>query len=66
MLAAPPQRGFNLVAWVTPFAVFLLATLATALLIRKWKLHTVPMPEKIAGTPQMDAIRSRIRRETEL
>lgn len=66
VLAAPPEKGFNLVAWIAPGLVFLLATLGTALLIRKWKLHTVPMPEDTGTTPQMDAYREKVRRETEI
>lgn len=66
VLAAPTQKGFNLIAWIAPGFVFLLATLGTALLIRKWKLQTVSMPQETASNPRMDAIRSRIRRETEL
>lgn len=66
VLAAPPQSGFNLVAWIAPGVVFLLATLGTALLIRKWKLHTVAMPAEIATDPHTDAIRQTVRRETEL
>jgi cytochrome c-type biogenesis protein CcmH len=37
----------------------------TAILIRKWKLRTVPMPPPSA-TPHFTDIRDRIRRETEL
>ncbi len=66
VLAAPPQRGFNLVAWLAPGVVFLLMTLGTALLIRKWKLHTVSMPQETAPNPRMDAIRNKVRRETEI
>ena len=66
VLAAPPEKGFNLVAWIMPGIVFLLATLGTALLIRKWKLHTVAIPDETTMNPRMDAIRSKIRRETEI
>lgn len=66
VLAAPTGNGFNLVAWIVPGIIFLLATLGTALLIRKWKLHTVAMPKQTANDPHADAIRARIRRETEL
>lgn len=66
VLAAPTGTGFNLVAWIAPGIVFLLATLGTALLIRKWKLHTVAMPKETAVDPRTDAIRAKIRRETEL
>lgn len=65
VLAAPPEKGFDLVAWIAPGLVFLLATLGTALLIRKWKLHTVAMPQPAAANAHLDAIRNRVRRETE-
>ncbi len=64
-LAAPPGTGFNIVAWVMPFAVLALGIGGTALLIRKWRLRTVPMPPPSA-TPRFGDIRDRIRRETEL
>jgi cytochrome c-type biogenesis protein CcmH len=63
VLAAPPAKGFNLVAWIAPFAVFLAALLGTILLVRHWSVgrKNVPQPAK---TPEMDALRDRIRRET--
>lgn len=66
VLAAPPVSGFNLVAWITPGIIFLLATLGTALLIRSWKLRSLPMQKETAANPRMDSIRAKIRRETEL
>jgi cytochrome c-type biogenesis protein CcmH len=36
VLAAPTTKGFNLVAWIAPFAVFAAALLGTILLIRRW------------------------------
>jgi len=66
VLAAPTGTGFNMVAWIVPGIIFLLATLGTALLIRKWKLHTVAMPKETATGPHAAAIRARIRRETEI
>jgi cytochrome c-type biogenesis protein CcmH len=65
VLAAPPGTGFNIVGWVMPFAVLALGIGGTALLIRKWKLRTVPMPPP-STTPRFSDIRDRIRRETEL
>jgi len=64
-LAAPPTQGFNLVAWIMPFAVLILGIGGTALLIRRWRLRTVPMPPP-STTPRFIDIRDRIRRETEL
>ncbi len=64
-LAAPPARGFNIVGWIMPFTVLILGIGGTALLIRKWKLRTVPMPPP-STTPHFTDIRERIRKETEL
>jgi len=36
VLAAPPTKGFDLVAWIAPFAVFAAALAGTILLIRRW------------------------------
>jgi len=63
VLAAPPTSGFNLVAWIAPFAVFAAALLGTILLVRHWaieKADLVPQP----ADAEMDALRDRIRRET--
>ena len=66
VLAAPPESGFNLVAWIAPGVVFLLAMFIAALVIRKWKLHTVAMPAEIATDPHTNAILDKVRKETEL
>ena len=63
VLAAPTTTGFNLVAWIAPFAVFLAALLGTILLVRHWSVGRKQGPEA-ANTPEMDALRERIRRET--
>jgi cytochrome c-type biogenesis protein CcmH/NrfF len=63
VLAAPTTTGFNLVAWIAPFAVFLAALLGTILLIRHWSIGRKQESEP-ANTPEMDALRDRIRRET--
>jgi cytochrome c-type biogenesis protein CcmH/NrfF len=64
-LAAPPGTGFNIVAWVMPFAVLIVGIGGTTLLIRKWKLRSVLMPPPSTVAHFRD-IRDRIRRETEL
>jgi cytochrome c-type biogenesis protein CcmH/NrfF len=66
VLAAPPQSGFNLVAWIAPGVVFLLAMFGAAFVIRKWKLHTVAMPAPIGADPHTTVILDKIRKETEL
>jgi cytochrome c-type biogenesis protein CcmH len=68
MLAAPTTRGFDLVAWIAPFAVFAAALMGTFLLIRRWggwgvraQAATVPAaPLDPAEAERLD----RIRRET--
>ena len=69
VLAAPIRGGFDTVAWITPVVVFLLATVGTALLVRTWvrrRRNTVTTPEGIpVQLPENDAVRERIRRETE-
>ena len=70
MLAAPPTKGFDLVAWIAPFAVFAAALLGTILLIRRWgglggKKQAAAAGEAAAGDPGRSRRRmERIRRET--
>ena len=66
VLAAPPESGFNLVAWIAPGVVFLLAMLVAAVVIRKWRLQSVAMPAQVASDPYTTAILSKVRRETDL
>ena len=37
ILAAPPKEGFNLSAWITPFAALGVAVTVVILLLRKWR-----------------------------
>ncbi|AFL88405.1 uncharacterized protein involved in biosynthesis of c-type cytochromes [Terriglobus roseus DSM 18391] len=68
VLAAPIRGGFDNAAWIVPVVVFILAIVGTAFLIRRWKgRHMLAVP---GGAPSMpfagsDAVRDRIRRETE-
>ncbi len=36
VLASPPKRGFNLVAWILPFAAILVGVGVIYFVIRKW------------------------------
>lgn len=65
VLAAPPAAGFHLVAWIAPFAVFAAALLGTILLVRHWSAYGKPEPAVQMGDPELDALRERIRRETD-
>ncbi|MFP5209537.1 MAG: cytochrome c-type biogenesis protein CcmH [Acidobacteriota bacterium] len=72
VLAAPPTHGFDLVAWIAPFAVFAAALLGTILLIRRWGGRTdgkTPLPagpDPAGLDPEERARRERIRRETNI
>jgi cytochrome c-type biogenesis protein CcmH/NrfF len=63
VLAAPTTEGFNLVAWIAPFAVFAAALLGTILLVRHWTIGKTEMAAEPAN-PEIDALRDRIRQET--
>lgn len=64
VLAAPTTHGFDLVAWIAPFAVFAAALLGTILLVRHWSVGRTEAPVS-ATDPAMNALREKIRRETE-
>jgi cytochrome c-type biogenesis protein CcmH len=67
VLAAPSTHGFNLVAWIAPFAVFLAALAGTILLVRHWSGIKGPLAANAGAdaiTPEMTAIHEQIRRET--
>lgn len=72
VLAAPMRGGFDNVAWIAPFAVFLLATIGTAVLVKVWKRRTDRLtPARAGGYGEQSSagvrdLRERIRRETEL
>jgi cytochrome c-type biogenesis protein CcmH/NrfF len=67
VLAAPIRGGFDNVAWIAPLAVFLLATVGVGFLIRMWTLRSGRGVPAGAAGPGVggDAMRERIRRETE-
>ena len=67
VLAAPTAHGFDLVAWIAPFAVFAAALLGTILLVRRWSVgKTLAVAQ--ADTSAMDSAererREQIRRDT--
>jgi cytochrome c-type biogenesis protein CcmH/NrfF len=63
VLAAPTTHGFDLVAWIAPFAVFAAAMLGTILLVRHWSVGRTGVSTEPASA-EMDALRDQIRRET--
>ena len=64
VLAAPSKEGFDLVAWIAPFAVFAAALLGTILLVRRWSVGK-KQNEDLVADPATDAMKEKIRRETE-
>jgi len=70
VLAAPPARGFDLLAWVAPFAVFGAAIVGTILLIRHWgnlpggRMEPIAESNPATMTPEERARLEQIRRET--
>jgi cytochrome c-type biogenesis protein CcmH len=66
VLAAPLRGGFDDVGWIGPFAFLLLGIVLILLLLRLWQArHARLVPEPpILPTPAADALRDRIRDET--
>jgi cytochrome c-type biogenesis protein CcmH len=66
VLAAPRTHGFDLVAWIAPFAVFAAALLGTILLVRRWSgVSGIQAQQATSSDPaHLNAQRERIRRET--
>jgi cytochrome c-type biogenesis protein CcmH len=69
VLAAPTTEGFDLLAWIMPFAVAAVALIGTILLVRNWaknqpKLAAATVPSNPAQARAEDAMQERIRRET--
>ena len=68
VLAAPTAHGFDLVAWIAPFAVFGAALLGTVLLVRRWSVGRTLVaagPDPASLDPAEQARREQIRRETD-
>jgi len=64
VLSSPTFRGFNWLAWITPFAVFLAGALGVTLVIRRWvRAPMAPAPPVPAGPPGDDDLRRRLARE---
>jgi cytochrome c-type biogenesis protein CcmH len=66
VLAAPTTQGFDLVAWIAPFAVFAAALAGTFLLVRRWSIGKTQtaIPDPAKEDPADRERREKIRRET--
>jgi cytochrome c-type biogenesis protein CcmH/NrfF len=65
VLASPRFTAFNHVAWIVPPLMLFLGIGIVLVIVRNWKLRTVPMPA-VPDTPAFTAARDRIRRETQI
>ncbi len=66
VLAAPIRGGFDNLAWIAPITVFILAIFGTAFMVRMWAQRRNATPVRaIPANRVNDAMRDRIRRETE-
>jgi cytochrome c-type biogenesis protein CcmH len=68
VLAAPTTSGFNIVAWIMPFAIFVLALAVVVLVVRAWKHRSAPStaPATTTNDHSLDSYRELARKETEL
>jgi len=64
VLAAPTTKGFDLVAWIAPIAVFAAALMGTILLVRRWSVGRMHLPA-LPDSAEIDVLRRQIRHETE-
>jgi len=65
ILSAPTTTGFNLVAWVTPFAVVLIATAIVVKFTRDWRRVAPSPPPPAAPDEHERAQRARLAAELE-
>jgi len=63
VLAAPTTKGFDLVAWIAPFAVFAAALLGTVLLVRRWASLSIGKTQAALADPANEDPAERERRE---
>ncbi len=67
VLAAPTKKGFDLVAWIMPFAVLVLSIGGVAYVVRLWKNRPRAAGAAVVGgtSHELDELRRRAREETE-
>ena len=54
VLAAPPKRGFNLLAWVVPLLGVACGAVVVAILAWQWSRAREPAEREHAGTPELN------------
>jgi cytochrome c-type biogenesis protein CcmH/NrfF len=63
ILAAPPNTGFNRIAWIMPFLVLIAGFAGAVLIVRSWKARPVTAG---GNMPPSSGFQDEIRRDTEL
>jgi cytochrome c-type biogenesis protein CcmH len=63
-LAAPLRGGFDIVAWIVPFAALLLGIAIVVFVIHIWRRRTPRGGPPSGPSPLDDTLRDRIRQET--
>ncbi|MBI4285535.1 MAG: cytochrome c-type biogenesis protein CcmH [Chloroflexi bacterium] len=67
VLAAPPKQGFNLTAWITPFAAIIFGAGIIWLAIKRWvKRGQKAVPVKVRKVAEEDEEKYQLRLEQEL
>jgi cytochrome c-type biogenesis protein CcmH len=68
VLAAPIRGGFDIVAWVVPFAVLIVGVIGVTLLLLHWQRRNAALvaaqPVALQPTGAEETLRERIRNET--
>jgi hypothetical protein len=63
----PRTHGFELLAWIMPFAALALGLLLVLVIVRLWRSrNTQNAPATVPLDPHLEALRSRARQETEI
>jgi cytochrome c-type biogenesis protein CcmH len=65
VLAAPATTGFGRIAWVTPFALFILGLGLVMVIVRNWRFRPAESTSTGAAPP-LDPYVERARQETEI
>lgn len=64
VLASPPKRGFNLTAWIAPFAAILVGAAVISLAIKKWvRRGEQPVQATIVTKEEEEVYRHRLEKE---
>jgi cytochrome c-type biogenesis protein CcmH len=66
VLAEPPARGFNTVAWVIPIVAFAMGLGLVMMVIREWRNRVAPMAASASGPAIAPELLERARRQADL